>query len=68
MSERATAILGLKRLHAILRAASTEVDEMDGDIAVVAIERAGLSIMLGMRMRAIEDAIRRVTNGKEEVL
>ncbi len=68
MSERATAILGLKRLHAILHAASAEVDEMDGDISVVAIERAGLSIMFGMRMRAIEDAIRRITNGKEEVL
>lgn len=67
MSERATAILGLKRLHAILRAASIEVEEMDGDLAVIAIERAGLSIMFGMRMRAIEDTIRRIANGKEEV-
>jgi len=68
MSDRATAILGLKRLHAILRAASIEVEEMEGDPAVIALERAGLTIMLEMRMRAIEDTIRRISKEKEENL
>jgi len=66
--KRAEALIELKRLHAIMRAATLEAEAIECDVGVVAIERAGLIIMCGRRMQVIQDTIRRITKGEEEVI
>jgi hypothetical protein len=65
MTDQQTAIMALKHLHAILQAAVVESEAIKTDKGVVAIERAGLVIMCEMRMTAIENTIRRISQGKE---
>jgi hypothetical protein len=64
-TDHAAAIMALRHLYAILQAAVIEAGTIKSDQGVVAIERAGLVIMCEMRMSALENTIRRISQGRQ---